>query len=186
MGAGLLASQKRGLLGRYRENPRRMTPETSPTRLFGETAPKPDSTANRPCGTVTASALRPGGLACRAIDQETKSGEGNRMVSLYLARRRTRHCTRRPLHPAPSRKPRPTPPRNITLVLPFAAGSGTDTTTRHHLQGTRHRARRRHGDRQQGRRQRLDRGELRRARQRPTATRCSSPPTPRIRPIRIC
>ena len=57
----------------------------------------------------------------------------------------------------------PYPNRNITLVLPFAAGSGTDTTTRLIAQGTRHRARRQHGDRQQGGRQRLDRGELCRA-----------------------
>ena len=32
----------------------------------------------------------------------------------------------------------PYPNRNITLVLPFAAGSGTDTTTRLIFKGSRH------------------------------------------------
>ena len=67
----------------------------------------------------------------------------------------------------------PYPNRNITLVLPFAAGSGTDTTTRLIGKELGIGARRQHRDRQQGRRQRLDRGELCRRAPRPTATRCS-------------
>ena len=54
----------------------------------------------------------------------------------------------------------PYPNRNITLVLPFAAGSGTDTTTRLISKEVGTALGVEHGDRKQGRRQRLDRREL--------------------------
>ena len=77
------------------------------------------------------------------------------------------------------------PTRNITLVLPFAAGSGTDTTTRIISKEL--------GialgvgmviDNKAGANGSIAASYV--ARANPTATRCSSPPTPRIPPIRIC
>jgi len=51
------------------------------------------------------------------------------MVFVNLARRCTRSCVRRPLIQR-FRANLHLSTRTITLVLPFAAGSGTDTTTR--------------------------------------------------------
>jgi tripartite-type tricarboxylate transporter receptor subunit TctC len=77
------------------------------------------------------------------------------------------------------------PNRNITLVLPFAAGSGTDTTTRlisQHLSqalGVGIVIENKAGANGMIARPMSHAPRL-------TATRCSSPPTQRILPIRTC
>ena len=72
------------------------------------------------------------------------------------------------------------------FIVPFAAGSATDQLARALGQSITDRHQAGGGHRQQGRRQRHAGGAGGGARRRPTATPCSSPPTPRTRPTSTC
>src|ERR1700754_1111605 len=80
------------------------------------------------CGMLAASALHLGRVACPTTSQKTELGEGNRMVS--LASRVAALAVAFTSLTSTVLAQTAYPTRNITLVLPFAAGSGTDTTTR--------------------------------------------------------
>src|SRR4051812_41277358 len=62
-------------------------------------------------------------------DKKTELGEGNRMVSLFSRVALLALVYATSIVSALAQTPA-YPTRTITLVLPFAAGSGTDTTTR--------------------------------------------------------